>query len=308
MKINQNFLNKFKWLNVKNDCIEIINGISLKEILIFLVFPIFVSLLMLLPQAIRDSLSLKIYDYSWWQFVTNAFIHKDFSHLWGNLQGYFIFGLLLLIFANRTEDKKSLLFLFLFSVFSLPIISSIIEILIYPHFLPMIKTSQGSSGLVSTILGFLPMLWIYHFSKKQKNNLINMNFFNLSTLYVALLFVIVYYPIHKNILFILLVVACILFVVFLYRKNFKPILKGIFEESKDNVIFYFLTILMPIFFMVLPLLLFPVKIVQGNSMVDFFMHYIGLIYGLIISFIFFKFKFSRPLVSCRYGIPPRRLK
>jgi len=292
MKLNKDFLNKLKWLNIKKDCIEITNGISLKDILIFFAFPVFITLLMFLPSIIRESLSFKIYDYSWWQFITNAFIHKDLSHLWHNLQGYFIFGLILLIFANRTGDKKNLLWLFLFTLISLPIISSIIEVLIYPVFMPMIKTSQGSSGLVSAILGFLPMLWIYHFSKKQKNNLININFFNLSTLYVALLFVIIYYPIHKNIFFILLVLACILFFGYLYRKNFKPLLKGIFEESKDNLIFYFLRILLPIFFMVAPLLLFPVKIVQGNSMVDFFMHYIGLIYGIILSFLFFKFKFS----------------
>lgn len=292
VKLNKAFLNKLSLSNLKKDSIDLIKGITLKEVLIFLAFPIFISILMLLPSIIRESLSFKIYDYSWWQFITNAFIHKDMSHLWHNLQGYFIFGFVLLIFANKIEDKKNLFLLFLFTLISLPIISSIIEILIYPLFMPMIKTSQGSSGLVSAILGFLPMLWIYHFSKKQKNNLINMNFFNLSTLYVALLFVIIYYPIHKNMFFILFVLSCIIFFGYLYRKNFNPLLKGIFEESKDNVIFYFLTILLPIFFMVAPLLLFPVKIVQGNSMVDFFMHYIGLIYGIILSFLFFKFKFS----------------
>ena len=292
VKLNKVFLNKLRLSNLKKDFVVLIKGISLKDILIFFGFPVFITLLMLLPSLIRESLSFKIYDYFWWQFITNAFIHKDLIHLWHNLQGYFIFGLILLIFANRTGDKKNLFWLFLFTLISLPIISSIIEVLIYPVFMPMIKTSQGSSGLVSAILGFLPMLWIYHFSKKQKNNLISMNFFNLSTLYVSLLFAIIYYPIHKNIFFILLVLACVLFFVYLYRKNFKPLLKEIFEESKNNVIFCFLTILLPLFFMVAPLLLFPVKIVQGNSMVDFFMHYIGLIYGIILSFLFFKFKFS----------------
>lgn len=293
MKLNKDFLNKMKWSNIKKDFKELIKGISLKEIFIFLAFPVFISFLMFLPLIFRESLSFKIYDYSWWQFISHAFIHKDFNHLWHNLQGYFIFGIILFIFANRLKEKKNLFLLFLFTIISLPIISSIIEILIYPIFMPMIKTSQGSSGLVSTILGFLPMLWIYHFSKKQKTNLINMDFFNLSTLYVALLFVIIYYPIHKNALFILLTLILIFLVCFLYRKNFKPIFKGIFEESKDNIIFYFLVILIPVFFMVAPLLLFPVKIVQGNSMVDFFMHYIGLIYGIIISFIFFRFIHSK---------------
>lgn len=293
MKLNKDFLNKLKYSNLKKDFNELIKGILFKEILIFLAFPIFISLLMLLPSIFRESLSFKIYDYSWWQFITHAFIHKDFSHLWHNLQGYFIFGFILFVFANRIKEKKNLFLLFLFTLISLPIISSIIEVLIYPIFMPMIKTSQGSSGLVSAIVGFLPMLWIYHFSRKQKTNLINMNFFSLSTLYVALLFVITYYPIHKNILFILLISLLIILFCFLYRKNFEPLIKGIFEESKDNMLFYFLSILLPMFFMVAPLLLFPRKIIQENSMVDFFMHYIGLLYGIIVSFLFFRFIHSK---------------
>jgi len=282
-----------KWSNLKKDLIESVKGISLKDVLFFLAFPSFITLLMFLPLTIREPLSFHIYNPKWWQFFTHAFIHKDLGHLWHNLQGYFIFGVISLIFANNIKNKKDLFILFLFTLISLPIISSIIEILVYSRFIPMIKTFQGSSGLVSAILGFLPMLWVYHFSKEQRINLINMNFFNISILYIALLFVIIYYPIHKNILFILLVIGFILFFTFHYRKNFRLILKGVFKASKDNVIFYFLTILLPVFFMVVPLLLFPVKIVQGNNLVDFFMHYISLLYGIVISFVFLKLKFSR---------------
>lgn len=289
IKLNKEFLNKLKLSNLKKDFFDLFKGITIKEVLIFLLFPVFITILMLLPSTIRNSLSFKVYDYSWWQFFTHAFIHLNFSHLWHNLQGYFIFGFLLLIFANRTKDKNKLLWLFLITIISLPFISSLIEIFMYPAFMPMIKTSQGSSGLVSAILGFFPMLWIYHLSKKQKQNLINVNFFNLCGLYVALLFTVIYYPIHKNILFIIVISMLIILFIFMYKKHIKSILKGIFEESKmGNILFYFLMILLPVFFMVAPLLLFPVKIVQGNSLVDFFMHYIGLIYGIILSFIFFK--------------------
>ena len=52
-------------------------------------------------------------------------------------------------------------------------------------------------------------------------------------------------------------------------------------------------IILPILFIVTPMFLFPVKIIQDNSLIDFFMHFIGLIYGVIISFAFFKFKFNK---------------
>lgn len=293
VKLNKDFLKKLRFRNIRADFFDLLRGITLKEIFLFSLFPILIAFLMFLPENIRRILSFNIYSASWWQFVSHAFIHHDFNHLWNNLKGYLIFGIILFIFSNKGGNKKDLSLLFLLTLISLPIISSVIEILLYPTFMPMIKTSQGSSGLVSAILGFLPMLWIFYLSKKQKINLITLNFFNLCGLYVALLFVSIYYPIHKNILYILIVAASIIFIGFLNRKNFKPMFNGILEESKNNIIFYFLLILIPLFFMVAPLLLFPVKIVQGNSLVDFFMHYIGLIYGLIISFIFLKWRFSK---------------
>jgi len=54
--------------------------------------------------------------------------------------------------------------------------------------------------------------------------------------------------------------------------------------------------------MVLPIVLFPVNPIRANGMVDFFMHYIGFVYGVIISFIFFKIKSLRPAPSFKKKI------
>jgi len=116
MKLNKEFLSKLKWSDIKKDFKELFKGITQKEILLFFAFPIFISLLMLLPSIFRELLSFKIYDYSWWQFITHAFIHKDFNHLWNNLQGYLIFGAIVFIFANKLKEKKNLFLVFLFIV------------------------------------------------------------------------------------------------------------------------------------------------------------------------------------------------
>jgi len=292
VKLNEEFLKKITLKKTKDDFFDVLGGITGIDVLLFLAFPAFISLVMLLPLAIRESLTLKIYAYSSWQLITHAFVHNELSHLWNNLKGYFIFGFILLIFANRAGEKKNLFLLFLFTLFSLPIISSMIEILIYPMLMPLIKTSQGSSALLSAMVGFFPAFWIYHFSTRQKNNLLNVNFFVLAFSYVAFLFSMVYYAAHKNAVFIMLVLAGVICSGFRCRKNLKLLLKGIVSASSGNVFFHCLTILMPTLFMIAPLLLFPFKIVQDNSIVDFFMHYIGLIYGMSISFIFLKWKFS----------------
>jgi hypothetical protein len=141
------------------------------------------------------------------------------------------------------------------------------------------------------MFGFFPMFWIYYFSKKQKNNMID-KFFNLSLSYLYLLIVVIYYRIHKNMLLVSAFLFYFLFYCYLYRKDFKLLIKNIYQESKSNIIFYFLTIFLPIFFMIAPLILFPPKFVKGNITIDIFTHYIGLFYGIIISYVFLKTKYK----------------
>jgi membrane associated rhomboid family serine protease len=182
-KSDKNFFRRLKFSKIKKDFIELVEGITFKEILILLSFPIFLTILMFLPTNLRDSLSLHIYNPEWWQFFTSSFIHENLTHLLDNIQTYFVISFTLLIFGNKTRTKKNFFILFLFTLISLPLISSLIEVLIYPYFIPNIKTSKGSSVLISSMFGFFPMFWIYYFSKKQKNNMID-KFFNLSLSYL----------------------------------------------------------------------------------------------------------------------------
>jgi len=291
-KSDKRFFRILKLSKIKKDFIELVEGITFKEILVILSFPIFITILMFLPPNIRDSLSLHVDNPQWWQFFTSSFIHENLIHLLDNIQTYFIISFVLLIFANKTKNKKNFFTLFLFNLISLPLISSLIEVLIYPKFIPSIKTSQGSSVLISSMLGFFPMFWIYYFSKKQKNNTID-KFFNLSLSYLYLLIVVIYYQIHKNILLVSAFFFYFLFYCYFYRKDFKVFVKNIYEESKNNIIFCFLTIFFLIFFMTAPLILFPLKFVKGNTVIDIFIHYIGLFYGIIISYVFFKSKIKK---------------
>jgi len=237
-KSDKRFFRILKLSKIKKDFIELIEGITFKEILVILSFPIFITILMFLPPNIRDSLSLHIDNPQWWQFFTSSFIHENLIHLLDNIQTYFIISFVLLIFANKTRNKKNFFTLFLFNLISLPLISSLIVTIFYPKFIPSIKTSQGSSVLISSMLGFFPMFWIYYFSKKQKNNTID-KFFNLSLSYLYLLIVVIYYQVHKNILLVSAFFFYFLFYCYFYRKDFKVFVKNIYEESKNNIILLF---------------------------------------------------------------------
>src|SRR3989344_3944732 len=246
--MNKEFIKKLRFGSLKEDFFELFRNILLKDIILFSIFPIILLSIMLLPEAIRQILSFSIYEPSWWQFFSHSFVHKDWGHFLNNLRGYLIFGFILFIFANKIKEKNVLFWLVLSIIISLPILSSLVEFMFYPKLLPMIKTSQGASGI------------------------------------------------HKRLLINVALLTLFLFFIFIYRKNIKLILKSIAEESKGNILFYFILFFIPLFFILAPTILFPTNVIQGNSLVDFFMHYIGLVYGLLISFIFFKVKFSRPPV------------
>jgi len=294
--MNKEFIKKLRFGSLKEDFFELFRNILLKDIILFSIFPIILLSIMLLPEAIRQILSFSIYEPSWWQFFSHSFVHKDWGHFLNNLRGYLIFGFILFIFANKIKEKNVLFWLVLSIIISLPILSSLVEFMFYPKLLPMIKTSQGASGIVSALLGILPIFWIYYFSKKEKTNFTTTYYLNIVMLYVASLFVFIYTGIHKRLLINVALLTLFLFFIFIYRKNIKLILKSIAEESKGNILFYFILFFIPLFFILAPTILFPTNVIQGNSLVDFFMHYIGLVYGILISFIFFKVKFSRPPV------------
>jgi len=291
LEFNREALSKLSATNLKNDALELIKNVTMRQIIAFLLFPIFLMLLMYLPQNLRNSLVFHINSPEVWQFFTHAFIHNDWNHLSGNLGAYFVFGALLLVLANKTNRLKRLFLLFVITLVSLPILSSAFTILAYPVFIPDLKTSQGSSGLVSAMVGFLPIFWISYLSEKQKKDLMNWNFFGLAMLYVALMLGIIYYPIHQSILLILTTVSFLLVFAYFYRRYFGAIFKEIQKEK--NIIFSVLLILLPLLFMISPRILFPAKFMTEGGFLDFIIHYFCLIYGISISFIFFKFHESK---------------
>ena len=75
-----------------------------------------------------------------------------------------------------------------------------------------------------------------------------------------------------------------------YRNNFKEILNGILNEGEKNIITYFILIALPIFFLTVPFILFPLTLIQGGGFTDVFTHYFGLVYGFMISYQFFTYK------------------
>lgn len=278
--------------SLKKQFLEIIDGIDKRDILLMLILPVFVTLIYLLPSTIRELLQLDIKNPIWWQYLTQSFVHNSWSHLSSNLFGYFLYSLLLITFVNKLKLKKEFYKLFLFLVISLPIVSSFIQVKSYPiilNWLPNLQHSAGTSGIVSALAGFTIIFWAVYFNKINREIVFDVRTSLLFVVYIALLFVFYY---SKGISGILILVL-VLFFVFLLTliSNIKKIIIEISKESKKGIIWTFFLITTPIFFFMTPKIIFPSfeLMFKNGTFTDFFMHYIGIVYGIIVCGSYFIF-------------------
>jgi len=278
--------------SLKRQFSELIMGIQKRDALLILIFPILITLIALLPSAIRESLQLNIKNPIWWQYFTQSFVHSSWSHLSSNLFGYFLYSVLIIILVNKLQLKKEFYKLFIFLIISLPIVSSIIQVKSYPillSWLPNLQHSAGSSGIVSALAGFVIIFWAMYFTKANKKIIFDVRTSLFFAIYVALLFLLYY---GKGISYVILGVL-ILFLIFLLTLlgNIKNVFIEVAKESKKNFLLTFFLIIAPILFFVTPRIIFPsfTDMFREGTFVDFFMHYIGIAYGIIVSSSYFIF-------------------
>lgn len=278
--------------SLKKHFISLSKEVRKKDLIIFSLFPLFITLLMLLPQTLRGFLQLNIKNPIWWQYLTQSFIHNGWNHLSSNLGGYLVYSIFLILIVSYTRLKKEFYKLFLFLLISLPIISSLIQVKFYPvllSWLPNLQNSSGSSGIVSALAGFSIIFWAVYFSKINDKIIFDVRTPLFFAIYIAFLFVF-FYGQGTRIVFILMLLLLLGFL-FTLITNFKFIFLEISKETKDNLILAFILITLPLLFIVTPKIIFPSfeNMFNGGSFTDFLMHYIGIAYGVIIAGSYFIF-------------------
>ncbi|MBI2004167.1 rhomboid family intramembrane serine protease [Candidatus Pacearchaeota archaeon] len=282
--------------SLKKQAKELVKGITKRDILLMAIFPAIIFLIMLLPNVIRENLQLEIKNPEWWQYLTQSFVHNGWKHFWSNLSSYFLFSIVGLLLANLCGEKKKFFRLFLFAVVTLPILSSIIQVMFYPtllSWLPNLQHSQGSSGIVSALAGFVPIFWAIYFNKRNKKINFDVRTPLVLAIYIASLFVYIYSQKFSYIL-LLIPLLLVIFLILLWS-NFRYILFEIAKEIKINLLKAFILITSFLFFIVTPIIIFPSlnKMFDGGTFTDFFMHYVGVYYGIIVSGYYFIFIYKK---------------
>lgn len=267
---------------------------SARDLVYLLIFPIFITLLMLLPEPVRQAMQLNIKNPQWWQFITSSFMHQNWKHLSNNLIGYFLFVFpLFFLVATRTNNKKKYYLFFIFILLTFPIFATIYQLHYLPTIFPNIKSNTGSSGVIAALIGLTPAFWLLCITSRNFAFKFRIRFAILNLSYILLAFGVIYFSI-KNINTIVVLGLIFLFSLVFYARSIFFILIEIGKEARVNFISAFLMIIVPLFFLISPFIfLFPSistfsqVAVQTGTGIDFYTHSFGVFYGMVISLVYF---------------------
>ena len=82
-------IKRLSYQNLLKDFKRIAKNITVMDIILLLILPIIITLLMLLPDAIRTAMQLHIKEPMWWQLFTASYMHGSWKHLTDNLMREF---------------------------------------------------------------------------------------------------------------------------------------------------------------------------------------------------------------------------
>jgi len=279
---------------------------SINFFIIFIGIPGLLYLLFLLPANVKEMLILHRDYFNGLDIFANNFVHKDFNHLESNLIFYecLIFILYIILFNNR----RLFYTLLVINLFIVPLVISLIWIPINRFIIKQISTTYGFSGIVSSIAGMVIYGCILYLHKK-----INIDILYTCcslVIFTMLLFGLNYIPLKENLSVIIFLFAIFLFELYQTMKSIdrKAKEKFVIELSEKAEVCLFkiskrLSILSPfvklvadfvvevsLFFVYLVAafilaFLLPNTFIYENTVVNFFIHYLGFIVGIAIFYL-----------------------
>ncbi len=277
--------------NTHRGLLELIENITIADAILFSVIPVVILVteyISLISNSFKIAFAFHYHDPQWWQYVSSAYVHSDFSHFYSNFSAYYIVGIICFLLAVNIKRQRDFFILLFTTAICLPIVESIIKVTIYPLFLPNLYNQYdialGTSGVISAILGFIPAFWIANVSQKSGKNQYNAVFYLICMIYIAFMFEVTYAQYVHSIVFYLTAFSLVLFLG-LYFPNCVEIGQFILREAAENTVSYWLIFLSPFLFLLYPLFLLPQNPIGLN--VDFFAHYFGIAFGVFICYLYF---------------------
>ena len=202
---------------------------------------------------------------------------------------------LFFLISTRSNYKHKYYFFYSLVIITTPILGALYQAHYFPSIFPNMKLSTGSSGIIAGLVGLTPAFWILCIISQNSAFKFRKRFAVLSVSYMMLSFLIIYFLL-KNLILIIALSLIFLSALFLYRKSLFYILIEIGKEGRERFVSALILLMVPVLFILSPFIfLFPTfssfseMAIKTGTGVDFFTHFIGVVYGLVVSFVYFVF-------------------
>jgi hypothetical protein len=244
----------------------------------FLIIPLIIILIYLLPESTKIALSLNTGNPSLCCLITSGYTHLTFNHFFYNFVIY-LFIILFIFYFDSKRDIK-LLFLNLILIFLiLQIFYSLLSIGLFSYFGKHVL-DKGFSTILAGLIGYLPISYVYFLKNKEKIDFKNsyyllLLFFSFNLSLITLI----------NGWYLVLIILIPFFLICLYL-SFHDLQKiqDFFIDLSRKKSFGSLYIL--IVGMLLCLFaaigLFPASLKGDSGITNIFAHYVGFVYGFTI--------------------------
>jgi len=247
--------------------------------------PMILFFVFYLPSNVKEMLILHR-DYSnVYDVFTTHFVHEEFSRLISNVITYIIVALILYSFLIALREKRLFFKLFFANCLLVPFFISLIWIPFNKFIWVGVMRSFGFSGTVSSFIGAVIYAYVLFLHERLKVN--SLYAFSSSISFVALLFGLFY------ITFTVSTVAIIGFVLIYFAWYAYKTIKSIdpkarmelIEKSKKPILVNILPLNLYLLIFLFSWTLFPIQFVQGNTAINFLIHYEGFLVGITIAHI-----------------------
>ena len=208
----------------------------------------------------------------------SSYTHTNLEHLNGNISSYTIVFLLIFSFVNNKNKLKSLM---LMSLIVFPFVNSILLTLFFD-----ISAGGGLSGIIACLHGYLYFAGYYYLKKKLQLSV------NISSVFMLIIFNLLtaQYFILKN--YYILSFAIFIFVLLIYqnKENIRFMRKSLDNIIRNNMVEKIPLLILCTSTFILSATVFHIlsPVFSTNLEIEYFTHYLGWFYGLIVSWFILK--------------------
>lgn len=260
---------------------EVWDGIRVSDVIQILSVPVVLSLVFLLPESLQNGLVLEYENPTVFNLWSSAFVHEGFSHFTNNLGSYFVLIIPIYLLFILAEERKLFQYTFFSFLSVLPFVISLANLILFET-----GTGTGFSGIGSAFFGLLPIsLFLFIHNRLSEEIYLS------HTVVLFLVSAGVTALIYSGVLAATAIFLITILLSIYYGHHIgSDELRSVFADLRGSKGYFELVLFSSFLFLISPVMLFPQNIAQDGVLVNIFSHYLGLVLGFFLPYLYLMYR------------------